>query len=87
MEDLSTLGIFALSSEWPESSEEKSADVVQLALDAAGAFLQSPATTNGHSQLNTNAELDTGYSLTDGFIVNSCDIEQTASDVQENETG
>ncbi|GFR09670.1 homeobox protein aristaless, partial [Trichonephila clavata] len=40
IDDLSALGIFAMPSEW--TSDDTSTDVVQLALDAAGAFLNSP---------------------------------------------
>ncbi|KAG8179665.1 hypothetical protein JTE90_017804 [Oedothorax gibbosus] len=40
IDDLSSLGIFPAWSEWNgETSDDRSADVVQLALDAAGAFL------------------------------------------------
>ena len=86
MEDLSTLGIFALTSEWPENSEEKNTDVVQLALDAAGAFLQSPATSSSH-QMDPNTDLDTSYTGGDRFIFNNCDNEQTTNNVQEDVAG
>lgn len=87
MEDLSTLGIFALTSEWPENSEEKSTDVVQLALDAAGAFLQSPATSSSH-QMEPNTDLDSSYtSGGDRFIFNNCDNEQSTNNHQEDVAG
>ncbi|KAF8788897.1 Homeobox protein aristaless like protein [Argiope bruennichi] len=44
IDDLSALGIFAMPSEW--STDDTSTDVVQLALDAAGAFLNSPTHDN-----------------------------------------
>ncbi|GFY54515.1 homeobox protein aristaless [Trichonephila inaurata madagascariensis] len=40
IDDLSALGIFPMPSEW--TTDDTSTDVVQLALDAAGAFLNSP---------------------------------------------
>ncbi|GFT80535.1 homeobox protein aristaless [Nephila pilipes] len=43
IDDLSALGIFAMPSEW--TTDDTSTDVVQLALDAAGAFLNSPTST------------------------------------------
>ncbi|GIY14012.1 homeobox protein aristaless [Caerostris darwini] len=45
MDDLSALGIFTMPSDW--NTEDTSTDVVQLALDAAGAFLNSPAPETG----------------------------------------
>ncbi|XP_015916122.1 uncharacterized protein [Parasteatoda tepidariorum] len=54
LEDLSALGIFTLPSEWNDNVEDRSADMVQLALDAAGAFLTSSVATS----MELNEEID-----------------------------
>lgn len=83
MDDLSTLGIFPSWSDWNETSDDRSADVVQLALDAAGAFLASPSSTNASD--DAEASFSTIQSC---IFANGMDgLQQTDGTVEENTNG
>ncbi|XP_035233355.1 homeobox protein unc-30-like [Stegodyphus dumicola] len=87
MDDLSSLGIFALSSDWNETTDDRTTDVVQLALDAAGAFLSPTSTT----QMETNTETSAAFAITQSCVFNgnsSADNNlQNEAEIKEEATG